>query len=1173
MIKSVNFSVTRQNQLTKSINSEIDSTGHLIIPQPADKYVYTKQISLSGNGRYDNSRNPLPTNPVCFSLSGSYILLGNQIGTTNEYKTGEVSHFINYNQTPSPPVTSTYNLKNVRIPANDYENAIAESINIVKNDILDNSACTMQLDTVNVGVKFSGLDFIDQARTVLLQFINAGLASTNRRITANSYIMFLKDISYILSNIRRVNAVAYCKYNAFSQRIEFTFCDRCQLPVTPAYDVLDPTMSPHDAHDKGEYQTNLLHFAILQSPLTTNMHAGMSSVKTILHDTTHFSGQIPLLYKQNFQSDTPTFDINDPVGSNGQNKSFVKITYDTYNVVDNYDVAELFNIKEGELITYNQFFSALCFIFEQWRNNLKNVNVELYLCHYNCHGNKNSNGNTTTSTIPYSGNLIEGYIDDDSANPPIIEPFNGNEPVTSEAPTVVHSYNSNEIMFVLRYRNFNGVVVSFPNSANNAALSQFAEHEYEKNFKQPTFMYSEAAAASNSGGGNDVIIEILNKISMTRTYILSKTDNPKEKNIPYIVPITINYPVLNDTTEAKNYQFKMQVQVSSFHSDYYGEIYESPDSTSISPKMHAFQFSFLAADNTYFIANNTPSNMRAIRTNVFKQSHLSDFACDSITLDEFTLQNTTRNSQDNIYILNDMIVDSLSVYGGRMDAKGILASCVGTYDEHTITLYDMLTSNDSNFLTFDGLSSAIEEANIDWPPTGKSVASNDDWYLTGSRSYNTKYLNQWQEAATGAEGYSYGTTSAGVRAWYNDKVAPLSSILSAVAYLKSYISSLYDVETLEDLMEISLPHGNLLIRPISCAATVTPDKYISIVSGKLLVPFKGMNFINSIYCYKRLRVANGNLGGSDYDYEIGDSNSTFTYRTVVTLGRSNDVITVTDEETHEVTDTNELAHTNNSPIYPSSANPLSSLDPTEMFKDDERIEINTHVLNKSSDLMYSFATKTYSTLEETVMLMGFGKTYFTNATVGDKIVSEVDTNIKNVHFKKIDSMVNSLSSALKTGENLLLKITVNQPTINGSMLVPIEYQKKAFLEYQEFEGFISNCASTSFTMSFNYNISQYDAFETALFDLIGLSEITNSSANNIPKADYFSYKYGSDYVLINNNSLQEVFSSVVGSPEHSITTHITGLCIIPTEDARRYFSEGTLLNFSISNITFNKPNF
>ena len=35
-------------------------------------------------------------------------------------------------------------------------------------------------------------------------------------------------------------------------------------------------------------------------------------------------------------------------------------------------------------------------------------------------------------------------------------------------------------------------------------------------------------------------------------------------------------------------QFPFPFQVSSFHSDYYGEIYESPDSTSISPKMHAF---------------------------------------------------------------------------------------------------------------------------------------------------------------------------------------------------------------------------------------------------------------------------------------------------------------------------------------------------------------------------------------------------------------------------------------------------------------------------------------------------------------------------------------------------------------------------------------------------------
>ena len=98
-----------------------------------------------------------------------------------------------------------------------------------------------------------------------------------------------------------------------------------------------------------------------------------------------------MIYVENIHNDVETFDCNSLSGTNGVFKSYKKVQYSTYNVMDNYDVLKMFDIKAGSVITIDKLFAAFYFILEQWSRNLKHIDIQYEICHYNCHMNLTEN--------------------------------------------------------------------------------------------------------------------------------------------------------------------------------------------------------------------------------------------------------------------------------------------------------------------------------------------------------------------------------------------------------------------------------------------------------------------------------------------------------------------------------------------------------------------------------------------------------------------------------------------------------------------------------------------------------------------------------------------------------------------------------------------------------------
>lgn len=85
------------------------------------------------------------------------------------------------------------------------------------------------------------------------------------------------------------------------------------------------------------------------------------------------------------KSDAKTFDIDNLEGTNGEYNYYMTVKYETFNVLDNYDVLDIFDIKNGSIITKGKVLAAIDFVFETWKNNLQHIDIRYDICHYNCH--------------------------------------------------------------------------------------------------------------------------------------------------------------------------------------------------------------------------------------------------------------------------------------------------------------------------------------------------------------------------------------------------------------------------------------------------------------------------------------------------------------------------------------------------------------------------------------------------------------------------------------------------------------------------------------------------------------------------------------------------------------------------------------------------------------------
>lgn len=292
-------------------------------------------------------------------------------------------------------ITPVSSYKVLRYVANDYTsvpqllldttaNLILKSFDIDTDftpDVKDFQVIDIDADHSNIKEQYRKYLDDDSTKMGLKQLLK------EKTIDVETINSIFEYVSKILSMIRTYSVQLHFNKNVFWSSINF---DRSGCLCPDLYAPQPLTLNPFDPHArKHENFSNLLYgYTIFQSPIAT--HNNVLITSPYLNHS--ISGeQLPLIYVENIHNDVETFDCNSLSGTNGVFKSYKKVQYSTYNVMDNYDVLKMFDIKAGSVITIDKLFAAFYFILEQWSRNLKHIDIQYEICHYNCHMNLTEN--------------------------------------------------------------------------------------------------------------------------------------------------------------------------------------------------------------------------------------------------------------------------------------------------------------------------------------------------------------------------------------------------------------------------------------------------------------------------------------------------------------------------------------------------------------------------------------------------------------------------------------------------------------------------------------------------------------------------------------------------------------------------------------------------------------
>ena len=292
-------------------------------------------------------------------------------------------------------ITPVSSYKVLRYVANDYTsvpqllldttaNLILKSFDIDTDftpDVKDFQVIDIDADHSNIKEQYRKYLDDDLTKMGLKQLLK------EKTIDVETINSIFEYVSKILSMIRTYSVQLHFNKNVFWSSINF---DRSGCLCPDLYAPQPLTLNPFDPHArKHENFSNLLYgYTIFQSPIAT--HNNVLITSPYLNHS--ISGeQLPLIYVENIHNDVETFDCNSLSGTNGVFKSYKKVQYSTYNVMDNYDVLKMFDIKAGSVITIDKLFAAFYFILEQWSRNLKHIDIQYEICHYNCHMNLTEN--------------------------------------------------------------------------------------------------------------------------------------------------------------------------------------------------------------------------------------------------------------------------------------------------------------------------------------------------------------------------------------------------------------------------------------------------------------------------------------------------------------------------------------------------------------------------------------------------------------------------------------------------------------------------------------------------------------------------------------------------------------------------------------------------------------
>ena len=268
------------------------------------------------------------------------------------------------------------------------------------------------------------LDTISEIQNSTIELLEEGynkinitdiISRRNSIITTASLQNFLISFASILEKLKFFQCNLYYKQLRFDGKMAFHNTVNV-YPELPAF---------NDAED------NVFYSAVLASPLAKYYAVDMSTssfLKTIFSLTDEANTQIntitnqKLVYTNVNYNTYQSFDVMSFNGTNGRIDCFPKITTKDFDLKSYVNfVIDTFNIKPGIKISAKKVKQAILFLLDIWQRNIQTFQIDLYLCHYNCHTNNLLEDTLTDSLIQDYYYKVEHVIQFDTFPAGIID--------------------------------------------------------------------------------------------------------------------------------------------------------------------------------------------------------------------------------------------------------------------------------------------------------------------------------------------------------------------------------------------------------------------------------------------------------------------------------------------------------------------------------------------------------------------------------------------------------------------------------------------------------------------------------------------------------------------------------------------------------------------------------
>lgn len=259
-----------------------------------------------------------------------------------------------------------------------------------------------KLNATDYTYKWENLSDVLDISFKLPEFPVFRLGNSNTIVTAQSFMTYLKDLTYILQKLYILNykiiyktCMSYTTFFAAS-------------PTKPCYNgkIFRYFIGAKHQIDRKLYWSDVVvisplfkHNIILNSSnniqyLDPNYNANPPFAgQNVLHSTEkNFDiSKLKLAYlNTEIASDIPNFNVESNNGSNGIFKAYKEIHYNKSTVLEDLvDGLQSFIQNENVIITYKFIAYVINHIFKTWLDQLSILDITIYACHSNCHFNGN----------------------------------------------------------------------------------------------------------------------------------------------------------------------------------------------------------------------------------------------------------------------------------------------------------------------------------------------------------------------------------------------------------------------------------------------------------------------------------------------------------------------------------------------------------------------------------------------------------------------------------------------------------------------------------------------------------------------------------------------------------------------------------------------------------------